>query len=809
MNIKITDSHLFFTYDDEKQRKLFNKFFTFEDKTSVFAGGKYDVNKIRRINFIKSKNTLNWLRSGFLQEFLIFCKRNNIEVKIDDDRTKLSHQKRNPSKKDLEKYFPFEYNEHQIEALQRLLKVRRGIIKSVTGTGKCFGKDTEIIMGDGRIERVQNIKDGDFVLGVNSEPKKVFGVMSGFGKLYKIKSKYDEYIVNEEHILSLKITNIGSKIVNAPDGKKYRTGEIANISIKDYFKGSSYFKHVAKLWKKDVDFPEKDVLIEPYFLGLWLGDGNSSGPAITTMDYEIKDYIYEISDKNNLKVKIEEQKDNKADTYHITSGTYSGSQKRNIIRESLKHYNLIKNKHIPFDYKINSREKRLELLAGLIDTDGYVDSKSSTFDIVQRNKVLIEDIKFLCDSLGFYSKITEKRIKGYDYPFYRMGIYGEGIEEIPTKIKRKRILKRTQIKNPLVCGFEIESVGEGEYFGFQIEGEDKLFFLKDFQVVHNTEILFAFLLETQEPALIVVDRVLLAEQLTQRAKNAGLKNVGILTGKMNDTENKKIVFATIGSIKKLPAINSFRILVTDECHHASSKRFQDFLELASFPVQIGFSATPDKEDKYIFALIRQYFGGIVFETDAENMMDNNVIAKPKIFFIENEVNPMIDWPSTYRECIIQNKERNSLITDIVEKHSEKVLILIKDVKNKQGEILKQYMLENTSKNVEFIQGSTKNRQEVLDWFENGDLDVLIATNILNEGVSLKQVRILVNASGGKSKVENLQKLGRGTRIMSDKKEVIIYDFADMGNKFTQSHSKQRKKLYEKEGFKNIEFISQV
>lgn len=460
MNIKITDSHLFFTYDDEKQRKIFNSFFTFEDKTNVFAGGRYDVNKIRRINFIKSKKTLNWLRSGFLQEFLIFCKRSEIEVEIDDDRTKLPHQKRNPTKKDLEKYFPFNYNEHQIEALQRLLKVRRGIIKSVTGTGK-------------------------------------------------------------------------------------------------------------------------------------------------------------------------------------------------------------------------------------------------------------------------------------------------------------------------------------------------------------TEIFLAFLRETQEPALIVVDRVLLAEQLTQRAKDAGLKNVGILTGKINDTENKKIVFATIGSIKKLPAINSFRVLVCDEIHHASSKRFQDFLNEASFPVQIGFSATPDKEDKYIFALIRQYFGGIVFETSAEDMMDNEVIAKPKIYFIENEVNPMIDWPSSYKECIIQNKERNSLITDIVEKYNEKVLILIKDVKNKQGEILKQYMLENTSKNVEFIQGATKNRTEVLDWFENGDLDVLIATNILNEGVSLKQVRILVNASGGKSKVENLQKIGRGTRIMSDKKEVIIYDFADMGNKFTQSHSKQRKRLYEKEGFKNIEFISQV
>lgn len=459
MKIKITDSYIFFTYENQEERKSFNAFFTYQDKTNVFAGGKYDATKIKRVNFIKSKNSLNWLPSGFLQEFLLHCKREQIKVsELNDQRTKLPHQKR--KNENLEKYFPFDYNEHQVEALKKLLKTNRGIIKANTGTGK--------------------------------------------------------------------------------------------------------------------------------------GD-----------------------------------------------------------------------------------------------------------------------------------------------------------------------------------------------------------------------ILIAFLKETQEPTLIVVNRVLLADQLSKRAKEAGLKHVGILHGKKNDTENKKIVFATIGSIKKLPALHNFRVLISDEIHHTSSKSFQDFLSQAFFPIQIGFSATPDKGDDYTFALIRQYFGSIIYETEAESMMDNEVIAKPKIYFVENEVTPMIDWPSSYKECIIKNSERNSLITDIVEKYNEKVLILIKDVKNKQGEILKQYISENTTKKVEFIQGSTKNRQEVLDWFEEGDLDVLISTNILNEGISLKEIRILINASGGKSKVENLQKLGRGTRIKENKKKVIVYDFLDLGNKFTERHAKERIKIYKKEGFKDIEKISSI
>jgi len=809
MKIKITDSIIFFSCSKEEERKI-KPYFAYEDKTNVFAGGKYDVTKIKKVNFIKSKNGLSWLFSGFLKDFLLALKKENIKPEeLEDARTKLSHQTKDYSLEYLGKYFPFDYNTHQTEALQKLLKTNRGIIKSVTGTGKCFGKDTEIVMGDGRIEKVQNIKDGDFVLGINSEQKKVYGTISGFGKLYKIKSKFDEYVVNEEHILSLRITNIGNKTVEAGDGKKYNSGDVCNISIKDYFVSSERFKHVSKLWKKEVEFEEKEVLLKPYFLGLWLGDGHSSGPSITTMDEEVVDFVYDTGNESNLKINIEHKKNNKANVYHITSGTKKGKQNRNTIRESLKEYGLIKNKHIPFDYKINSRKKRLELLAGLIDTDGYVEKRSSSFEIVQKNKTLIEDIKFVCDSLGFYSKIAEKRIKGYDYPFYRLGVYGNGIEEIPTKIKRKKILKRKQIKNPLVCGFEIEHLGEGEYFGFQLEGEDKLFFLKDFQVVHNTEILISYLLETQEPALIIVDKVMLADQLAKRAKDSGLKNIGILHGKKNEIENKDYIFATIGSIKKIPNFAHFKILITDETHHSSSKRFQELLQQFSYPVQIGFSATPDKGDKYIFATIKQFFGDIIYETDAGNMMDNEVIAKPKIYFIENEVNPMIDWPSSYRECIIKNSERNKLIVDIVEKYDEKVLILIKDVKNKQGKILKDYIAENTSKNVEFIQGATKNREEVLDWFENGDLDVLISTNILNEGISLKEIRILVNASAGKSKVENLQKIGRSTRIKDDKKKVIVYDFLDLGNKFTQKHSRERMRIYMKEGFKDIETIREV
>ena len=325
----------------------------------------------------------------------------------------------------------------------------------------------------------------------------------------------------------------------------------------------------------------------------------------------------------------------------------------------------------------------------------------------------------------------------------------------------------------------------------------------------KADTLMAFLKEVKLPTLVLVDKIMLANQLAKRAKESGLQNVGSLNSKSNDIENKDIVFSTIGSVGKIPSFDRFKVLIVDEVHKSSAKRFQQFISSVDYPIQIGFSATPDKGDPFTFTLIRQHFGEVLHEIKSDEMIENEVIAKPEIKFIKNEVTPMIDWVSSYQECIVKNKERNNYIIDIIEKYNEKILVLIKDVKYGQGHILKKQIEENTTKKVEFIQGATKDREDILDWFENGDLDVLIATNILNEGVSLKEIRILVNASAGKSYVENLQKIGRGTRVMKDKKKVIVYDFLDLGNKFTQRHAKERIRIYKKEGFVDIELIDSV
>jgi hypothetical protein len=158
----------------------------------------------------------------------------------------------------------------------------------------------------------------------------------------------------------------------------------------------------------------------------------------------------------------------------------------------LRKYNLLNNKHIPHVYKCNSRDIQLELLAGLIDSDGSL-CVGGGYDIIQKNETLLDDIIFLARSLGFAAYKTkcqkscmykgEKKTGTY----YRTTIHGEGVEYIPVKLERKKANKRKQIKNVLNTGIKVIPLEEDEYYGFQIDGNSR-FLLGDFTVTHNTSL---------------------------------------------------------------------------------------------------------------------------------------------------------------------------------------------------------------------------------------------------------------------------------------------------------------------------------
>lgn len=229
------------------------------------------------------------------------------------------------------------------------------------GSGKCLGKDTPVIMYDCTIKMVQDIKKGDKIMGDDSKERNVLSVCSGREIMYKIKQEYgDDYIVNQSHILSLKLI----KNPEISDNKnsftvKWFTKEKINIKI---------FKYISK---------EKDIVYEKVFN--FYSKLSKTGLIV---DINILDYLKRSRNWkrafNGFKVCINFKKiDVELDPYQV------GLQLGNKVL-----------KKIPDEYKMNSMEVRLEVLKGLVDCSGYI-------KIEKENETLAKDILFLVRSIGF------------------------------------------------------------------------------------------------------------------------------------------------------------------------------------------------------------------------------------------------------------------------------------------------------------------------------------------------------------------------------------------------------------------------
>lgn len=349
------------------------------------------------------------------------------------------------------------------------------IIAARPGSGKCLGKGTKVMMYDGSFKKVEDIIVGDVLMGDDSTPRNVLSICSGIENMYRINQRKGiSYTVNESHILSLK---------RSRNENKHIKGDVINIPLLDWVNSSNKFKTNYKGYKVSVDFPEKELEIEPYFLGLWLGDGDKNNLRITKPDIEIETYLHEYAERLGLGLTVLTPK-NRCKSYNIRAeSSFVGC---NSLLNLFKKNNLIGNKHIPIEYLVNSEKNRLELLAGLLDTDGYC-SKSG-FEIIVKNEELCNQIKYLSDSLGFRTLVTPKKGKikslGFIGDYFRITINGD-CHKIPTKIVRKKASIRTTLKDWKVTSIDVNPIGVGEYFGFEIDG-NRLFLLEDMTVTHNT-----------------------------------------------------------------------------------------------------------------------------------------------------------------------------------------------------------------------------------------------------------------------------------------------------------------------------------
>ena len=657
-----------------------------------------------------------------------------------------------------------------------------GVLSLPCGFGKCLGRDTPVMMFDGTIKMVQDITRGELIMGDDSTPRRILSTCTGQEQLYKIiPTKGDPYIVNESHILSLKYIQKRNKLF----------GKIIDISVLDYLATSRNFKHSeVRGYRVPISFPEKAVPLDPYMFGYWLGDGASSSAVISSQEATVLRYFHEKLKNYNLTLDYISQYD-----YRIKG------EKPNFFFKTLQDLGVVGNKHVPHMYKCNSRQVRLQVLAGMIDADGS--AVAGGWELIQKNEKLLDDIIFLARSLGFacYKKQCTKTCTNAPGgpktgTYYRCTISGKGVEDVPCKVMRKRREPRAQVKDVLSVGIRVEKLEVGEYFGFEIDG-NRRFVLGDFTVTHNTTVALALAGHLKVRTMIVVHKEFLANQWIERIQEfCPGSTIGRVQGDQFDLE-KDFVIALIQTmcVREHPvgAFESIGLVIVDEAHHIGAPAFSQFMFKLCPKYTLGLTATPERKDG-LTKILYWFMGKNFFTIERENQTQVQVFPIKFDCMDYREAPPVTRFGKlNLAEMVTQltlNQERNQVILDIVKKvlKEKRKTIVLTDRREHCF-----WLAEHIPESGLYIGGMKE-----ADLNASAQKDVIIATfSLAHEGLDIPSLDTVI-LSTPHSDVK--QAVGRILRETKGKiNNPVIYDMADCWCVLFSMYNKRRA-MYRESGF---------
>jgi superfamily II DNA or RNA helicase len=674
-----------------------------------------------------------------------------------------------------------------------------GLLELPCAYGKCLGKDTKILMYDGTFKNVQDVNVGDLLMGDDSMPRNVLTLARGREQMYKISSKKgDSYTCNESHILSLKSSSTHSKTI--------KKGDVIDISVIDFLNLPKCFHGKGGVllgYKTAIMFETTPVKIDPYLLGYWLGDGSSRNTGIATQESYVIKYMVDLFKNKHTDLYLKYtgfQYD-----YRINS-----TKNKNSFKDFLRDNNLLNNKHIPHDYLCNSKEVRLSLLAGIIDSDGYF--YKNCIEIVQKNEKLLDDIVYLARSLGFASykkKVMKTCTNSKDGPkkgiYFLTNIYGKGIEEIPTLCPRKKGYERKQIKDALTYRLQIEKLEIDNYYGFEIDG-NRRFVLADFTVTHNTVLSLNIISQLKKKTFIIVHKEFLMNQWIERINQflPGAR-VGKLQGQVIDIDNKDIVIGMLQSLsmKEYPTslFESFGLTIIDEVHHISSEVFSNSLFKLVTKYMLGLSATMERKDGTT-KVFKMFLGEVVFKGKRDE--EHDVIVRAIEYKVNddefNETKLDFRGKPAYSSMISKLCEYNrrsefilKVLGDmLVENNAQQIMIL---AHNKN--ILKYLYDAISHRNIATVGYYVGGMKEVALKATEGKQIVIATYAMAAEALDIKTLTTLIMAT---PKTDIQQSVGR---ILREKhSNPVVVDIVDSHDLF-KNQWRKRKTFYKKENYKII------
>lgn len=385
-------------------------------------------------------------------------------------------------------------------------------------------------------KKMGEIRVGDYVFNKKGKPVRVLGIFPQ-GKLDTYRITFHDgssTVCSKEHLWSYTT----QKCVSNKHYTMYTsTLEDIMVDLERYKDRDTMYQRAGKYrfpLNGCVEFEKQEVKIDPYFLGLLLGDGcitGNSSFSFTNDEYELHEYVKKAVSCYDCKYTYYER-----DEEHCARGFIAHSK---ILKELLIYYGLYgkrsETKFIPVEYRYNSKEVRLHILAGLLNTDGHVPSNRPSISYTTVSKQLYDDVAEVARSLGLFvntDKKSDTREKNKHICYeLTIRVSKELYDLLSSKHKSRLNLDVKKQKNWRLIK-SIEYVGKEECQCIYVDDEEHLYLTNDFIVTHNT--------------IVAITSFVLFLMSNFNYQNASISGKTVMTARRNLVNPLKQICLTLG-----------------------------------------------------------------------------------------------------------------------------------------------------------------------------------------------------------------------------------------------------------------------
>lgn len=432
------------------------------------------------------------------------------------------------------------------------------IIAARTSSGKALSLDSKLLTQNGFIKMSQ-IKVADLICGSDGHFYPVTGVYpQGYKKCYNvIFNDKTRVCCTDDHLWLTQ--NRNERRYKLPASIK----KLSEIKKEIICNGKNKYKNHTIEYVSPIDF-NQEVILDPYLLGILIGDGNfTKNIIIFNSEKDIIKLVKQLLPHEDCLTTISSK--NRSISYRIKRKIWtSEASETSTIIKNLNLYGCRSyEKFIPKNYLFSSIDNRIDLLQGLIDSDGYVTPNSSSIEYSTTSKKLMRDIIFLVRSLGGRATCTQrdgvyvKQGKHINTRInYRITISFPNGLVIPINSKKhlkKFVYKGRTTKKSII---DIEDAGMKECQCISVDSPDNLFITDGFNLTHNTVLAYQSALATaMEGGRVLIytledSKTSVADRLLSTAGD--ISNYKVIYRNFKEARDKVKFVHTYEELEKLP-----------------------------------------------------------------------------------------------------------------------------------------------------------------------------------------------------------------------------------------------------------------